>query len=449
MPASTGLFVSSVRTYGPRMMRDLGLTAEQCAGIFGNIGHECNGMHEMQEVSPRGGGRGGAGWLQETGPRRRKFEAWLVQHGYVVRGRPNIGHPEGNYRYIVKETSTDERSALAALKRCRTVEAATNSFMINDERPGIRALNSRIRWANIAYRELRDELKSPSPSPAPPQPQPLPVVAKPNTGGDTDTDKKRPTPIPVSKVGDSESEDDKTATPPISEPIPQPSGFWKHIEHLFGHTELPPVTLPPAAAQIDPPSKPAGYDPVVARVQKALSDRGYTEVGMVDGLFGDRTMAGIRTAQFENGMVETGVIDDKFLAALPKLPVRSQTSRRSGATAQDLRDAGNKVVAHSDNLRKIGGGFSILGLLGGVGSTGLFDNLQNVLGQAGDTTTRLSDVLTSLQNAIVIVASVFRWFVDHWWIFALIGGFAAIIIAVLIVEDMVIKFRQAFLTRPN
>ncbi|MBV8338006.1 MAG: hypothetical protein JO358_21770, partial [Alphaproteobacteria bacterium] len=52
------------------LVKDLTLTAEQAAGILGNIGWECGLFNHLQEQNPIGGGRGGLGWCQWTGPRR-------------------------------------------------------------------------------------------------------------------------------------------------------------------------------------------------------------------------------------------------------------------------------------------------------------------------------------------------------------------------------------------
>src|SRR5262249_36370806 len=75
-------------TKGPKimadLMRDFGLTDIQAAGILGNIGQECGGFTLWQEAHPLGGGQGGYGWCQWTGPRRTSFFAWCAQQGLSV-----------------------------------------------------------------------------------------------------------------------------------------------------------------------------------------------------------------------------------------------------------------------------------------------------------------------------------------------------------------------------
>lgn len=126
-------------------MSDLDITLEQASGIFGNIGHETGGFKYMQEISPAiPGSKGGYGWMQWTGPRRRAFETWCKANNL----KPF--EDEANYRYLVHETKTEEANSLRLLKLTKTVEAATETFMLKNLRPGIKHLNSRYRWARLA-----------------------------------------------------------------------------------------------------------------------------------------------------------------------------------------------------------------------------------------------------------------------------------------------------------
>ena len=67
------------RDKAPGVMRaliaDFDLAVGDAAAVLGNLGHECGGFRLMQEQKPTvPGSRGGYGWAQWTGPRRRKFE---------------------------------------------------------------------------------------------------------------------------------------------------------------------------------------------------------------------------------------------------------------------------------------------------------------------------------------------------------------------------------------
>lgn len=92
-----------------KLMDAFRLTELQAAAILGNIGHECAGFTQLQEREPRGG-RGGYGWAQWTGPRRRAFEYYCQQKGVTPES------DEANYGFLQQELSTSERGAISALR---------------------------------------------------------------------------------------------------------------------------------------------------------------------------------------------------------------------------------------------------------------------------------------------------------------------------------------------
>lgn len=130
-----------------RLMQDLSITRIQAAGILGNIGHECAGFLLMQEQSPRGG-RGGWGWCQWTGARRREFEQFAANKGIA-----DLASDEANYGFLLYELKGPESAALQALRKANTIESATTVFELKFERAGIQAMGRRIDLANIALRE--------------------------------------------------------------------------------------------------------------------------------------------------------------------------------------------------------------------------------------------------------------------------------------------------------
>ena len=136
------------REKAPGIMRKLidefGFTEVQAAGILGNIGHECVGFTQMQEIHPLGGGRGGFGWCQWTGARRRNFE------GFCRDSNLEPTSDEGNYGFLAHELKTTEGRALRALKASATIEAAVHAFLERFERAGIAHEDSRLRWAGRA-----------------------------------------------------------------------------------------------------------------------------------------------------------------------------------------------------------------------------------------------------------------------------------------------------------
>lgn len=141
----TPQFKAAVETYGARFMADLGLEAHQVAGIFGNFAVESDQFRALQEYNPTvKGSRGGWGWAQWTGPRRRQFEAWADKQGL------KRDDPEGFYAYTLVELRGPEAAALRALKQTRTVDAAAESFMRRYERPGVPHLDKRKALAREA-----------------------------------------------------------------------------------------------------------------------------------------------------------------------------------------------------------------------------------------------------------------------------------------------------------
>lgn len=139
------LFEEKVKRYVPRLQTDLGITRIQACGIFGNIGTETGGFKHLQEIKPVvAGSKGGYGWMQWTGPRRRKYEAWCKTNNR------NPADDESNYLYLVKETKTDELHSLNQLRKTTAIESATETFMAQNLRPGVKHLDNRIEWAKKA-----------------------------------------------------------------------------------------------------------------------------------------------------------------------------------------------------------------------------------------------------------------------------------------------------------
>jgi hypothetical protein len=131
------LFTEKAIKYVPRLQKDLELTHVQACGLFGNSGTETGGFKHLQELKPVvAGSRGGYGWMQWTGPRRRAYEAWCRTNNL------NPADDETNYRYLVHECKTDEARSITQLRKTTTVEAAAETFMLLNLRPGVPHLDS-------------------------------------------------------------------------------------------------------------------------------------------------------------------------------------------------------------------------------------------------------------------------------------------------------------------
>lgn len=143
-------FAARCARLGPTLMRDLGLTDVQAAGLLGNLGHETGGFRDLQEIAPlKRGSRGGWGLAQWTGPRRVAMEQWSRAHGL------DPASDAANEGYLVAELREPEAGALAALRHSVTLAQATETVCRLFERPGIPAMPRRLVWARRALAAIR------------------------------------------------------------------------------------------------------------------------------------------------------------------------------------------------------------------------------------------------------------------------------------------------------
>ena len=145
-----GLFRQKAPGIMRDLMRDLGLTGVQAAGILGNIGHECAGFRLLQEQKPIRGGRGGWGWCQWTGPRRTEFENWATEKGY------DYSSYEANYGFLLRELRGTQADSVRRLKEAQTLDTATTDFMNTYEKPAAQyaGLSNRVRLAQLALQDF-------------------------------------------------------------------------------------------------------------------------------------------------------------------------------------------------------------------------------------------------------------------------------------------------------
>lgn len=122
--------------YITNIVRDFKLQPFQAAGFPGNFGVESVGFEKLQEINPIGGGRGGLGHGQFTGPRRTDFEKWIARHAMLGW---NAGTFEANYSQVWREltgnAASDESHVLPLLRAATTIEQATNIVCDRFERP--------------------------------------------------------------------------------------------------------------------------------------------------------------------------------------------------------------------------------------------------------------------------------------------------------------------------
>lgn len=141
-----------------QLMVDLDLTDVQAAGLVGNLGAESKGFEDMQEKRPTAG-RGGWGWAQWTGPRRRDFENWARNRNL------DVSSDEANYGFLVYELTGKQKNFLAKLRGALDLQEATRWTLTMYENPSDQsqsALNKRLEWAQRALDGARTKPTAPT-----------------------------------------------------------------------------------------------------------------------------------------------------------------------------------------------------------------------------------------------------------------------------------------------
>ena len=131
----------------PTVMQDListfDLSPVQAAAVVGNLGTESQNFTAYHEHGqPKN--KGGYGWAQWTGPRRRAFFAWADAH------RLHRESEAASLGFLEHELRTSHRHAVDVLKRQTELSAATRVFMVLFEGPGIPNEHNRQSHAVIA-----------------------------------------------------------------------------------------------------------------------------------------------------------------------------------------------------------------------------------------------------------------------------------------------------------
>jgi len=140
------LFVEKAPKIGRDLMAAFSLDELSAAAILGNLGHESGGFKFLQEKKPLvAGSRGGWGWAQWTGPRRRAFEAWVAAKGL------DPSSDEANFGFLKHELETTEAKAIPAVKAGKGLEAKVRAFEAAFERAGVKHYPSRYNYAGQAY----------------------------------------------------------------------------------------------------------------------------------------------------------------------------------------------------------------------------------------------------------------------------------------------------------
>lgn len=127
------------------LMRDFAWSLDDAAACLGNLGHESAGFSLLQEQKPTvAGSKGGYGWPQWTGPRRRSFEA------YCARNKLDPAGDRANYGFLFTELKGAYKSTVNKVRMAPTLAAKVKTFELQYEGAGIKHYDSRNQWAAIA-----------------------------------------------------------------------------------------------------------------------------------------------------------------------------------------------------------------------------------------------------------------------------------------------------------
>ncbi|RWE78124.1 phage tail tip lysozyme [Mesorhizobium sp.] len=146
----TGPFRLKAPTVMKALMDDFPLNAVQAAGIVGNLGQESGGFRIFHERG-QPPNKGGVGWAQWTGPRRRDFESFCQTQ------RLDPTSDAASYGFLRFElTQTAEQAVLKPLRKANNLNDAVEIFMTGYERPGVPAFPARLKFAQIAFDAFQD-----------------------------------------------------------------------------------------------------------------------------------------------------------------------------------------------------------------------------------------------------------------------------------------------------
>lgn len=102
----------------------------------------------------------------------------------------------------------------------------------------------------------------------------------------------------------------------------------------------------------------------VKAIQQLLKDKGYTEVGKVDGDIGKNTVSAVTAFQISQGLPVTGKVDRALWEQLKAAPMRPVSVERANATVSTLEEQKVPAVVESRLLSRIGTGVTALSGIG-------------------------------------------------------------------------------------
>lgn len=169
-------------------------------------------------------------------------------------------------------------------------------------------------------------------------------------------------------------------------------------------------TVPEFIWAIDPTDKDQ-----VKPIQEKLSAKGWSDLGLIDGVIGKRTEGMILAFRNENGLPASTVIDTEFLDTLESSGSRVVSPERAAATTSTLVKAGEPVTVENNRIEKVGLGAGVFAGIGGIDQQGWLDNMKSQI-----------DNIDSAKSIWDKALGLMQWAAQKWWIpILLIAGFIA------------------------
>lgn len=190
---------------------------------------------------------------------------------------------------------------------------------------------------------------------------------------------------------------------------------------------------PTTSAERPSPQAPAPQvdQNLMLAIQRALSEKGYHEVGRVDGLNGPRTRAATLAFLADNNLPLEATPSRSLLADILAAPHREISPARQAATEKDLRGQ-SRIVDGAANIRNVTTVGAVAIAAGeAIESSGVLESLKNISENAGQ-----------FQEALAALASFVNFAVDNWWIVAMAIGFYVFLRAGSVIKARVEDHRE-------
>jgi peptidoglycan hydrolase-like protein with peptidoglycan-binding domain len=144
----------------------------------------------------------------------------------------------------------------------------------------------------------------------------------------------------------------------INQSLDDAAAFESVLAEALNERDRKPTPKEPSTGPAAFPVKGAKNDEVVAQVQRRLKELGYSEIGNVDGDFGDLTEKAIIIFRHDAGLPLSGTIDSGLITALIKAKPREMPAGRAEASPKEVREAAPE--AKTNWLTKVAGLWSAI-----------------------------------------------------------------------------------------